>query len=152
MNIKKPLLLKIVHEETLSHIGRLLEVDDPMVAVDADEDNKNKDAKKATDKDKQKQAKPGEQPKQQEPKKPNDMPSGESDLEADSKGHGIGDRISGLSVLSFTVEPEPKAGKTELVLQFKEDPDPLRIVIHPNGDVQFAYKGTLSRDLGGELA
>lgn len=161
MKIKRSQLLQIVKEEMVRHLGGLLEANDHEV-VDADDDHSKKDAKASKDiKDKKSIPSDHKKPEPSNKELPGDneesdddlekdISSPESDLEADANGSGIGDQIRGLSILSFTVEPQPKTGKTELVLQFKESPNPLRIVVMPGGNVMFAYKGAMTKSLGEE--
>jgi hypothetical protein len=158
MIIKRSQLQKIVREETLRYLTVLMEAG-PEGVVDADEDNAKKDGERDKKKkdDKKQQSKPpsepNELPSEEEPSDDeldDDVSTPEEDLDADADGNGIGDQIQGMSILSFTVEPQPKTGKTELVLQFKESPTPLRIIVMPGGDVMFAYKGAMTRSLTGE--
>ncbi len=145
MKIESEKLKKIIKEEVLSHFSTLLEFasEEEENVVDSNEDGKDKE--KAQKKSKKVKSEPVTNQAE-----PQELESPEQDLEADADGQGIGDRISGLTVLSMTVEPKPKTGKTELVLQFKQDPDPLRIIIMPTGDVMFAHKGKMVKDLGGK--
>jgi hypothetical protein len=166
MKIKRSQLQRIVREETIRHIVGLVEAGEHGV-VDADEDNKKKDGEQEKKKDDDKKSNKSPSPSApSEPKEPKELPvddepsdkdleadvsTPESDLEADADGNGIGDQIQGMSVLSFTTEPKPKTGKSEIVIQFKEDPAPLRIIVMPGGDLMFAYKGAMTRSLtGGE--
>ena len=156
MKINKSQLQKIVREETIRHLVGLMEADEHEV-VDANDDHKKKDAQKG-------KKEPSKKPGGSSPSEPKELPTDnepadndlgdevstpESDLEKDSVGKGIGDPapagVVGLQIQSFTVEPQPKSGaaKTELVLTFKNSPNPLRIMILPNGEVEFAYRGDM---------
>ncbi len=153
MKIKESRLKQIIKEETLKRIRVLREDSDfDDKVVDADKDNKDK--KKEKDKSKppspdKKDSKPKSNDKPK-PKKEPELPgvSPGEDIEADSKGNGIGDQITGMTVLSFTMDPRSKTvpGALELTLQFKENPQPLKIFVV--GKIKFLYKGSLQGDLG----
>jgi hypothetical protein len=153
MKIKKSVLLKLVKEETLKRLDKLVKEDSAAV-IDADSDNKDKDKKKKQEKPKDKSPKPKEKSSKEPPKpeKDQELPgvSPEQDAEADANGKGIGDQIAGMTILSFTMEPRSKVvpGAIELNLQFKESPQPLRVLISKSGQVRFLYKGSLQSELG----
>lgn len=153
MKIKRSTLERIIREELAAHIRSLTEApaQDAPDVVDAEKEDQK--AKKPDDK---KQAK---QPDKQEPKAKElpvaDEPEADKDLEKDVAdepgaedaedvtGGKIADEISGKTIQSVTMEPKSKTlpGAQEIVLTFKEIPDPLKILVTKTGQVKFFFRG-----------
>jgi hypothetical protein len=85
------------------------------------------------------------EPSPKKPPTPEPQPgiSAADDVDNDANGKGIGDMVVGKSILSFTPNPNSPyvPGGTELTLQFREDPNPLRILISKQGEVRYMYSG-----------
>lgn len=155
MKIKRSVLEKIVREELTAHIKSVLEAkgEDPEV-TDAEDEKKDSekekkpDAKKAPEKAPEKSA-----PKKSEPKEL-DVEKDPADPELDKEeepeedaedvtGGKIADDVTGKTVQSLTMEPKSKTlpGAQEIVITFREIPDPLKILITKTGGVKFFFKG-----------
>lgn len=167
MKISKKLLKQIVKEEFYRYLSEIYEAEEPkkkgkksdVVDATADQKNEPKDPKAATGKDKPRDEKI---PK---PKKPESLPisadpadgdlekdvedptagtekDGEEDAE-DVTGGKIADELTGKTVQSITMEPKSKLlpGAQEIVLTFKETPDPLKILVTKQGQVKFHFRG-----------
>lgn len=169
MKIKRSVLEKIVREELANHIKSLMEAPKSKKPgmEDAEAGNEKND-KKAGDKvdpavKPKKQAPIGagkspvkkdgspaadELPVAAEPEADADLekdvadPASEEDPE-DVTGGKIADQITGKSVQSVTMEPKSKLlpGAQEVVITFKEIPEPLKILITKSGQVKFHFKG-----------
>lgn len=153
MKIKRSTLERIIREELAAHIRSLTEApaaDAPEV-VDAEKEDPK--AKKPADK---KQANQPEKPGAQAKELPvADEPEADQELEKDVAtddetedaeevtGGKIADEISGKTIQSVTMEPKSKTlpGAQEIVLTFKEIPDPLKILVTKTGVVKFFMRG-----------
>lgn len=166
MQIKRSVLEKMIREEFQSYLSQLFEGPNEPSVVDGDASNKESDKKKKDEKDKKPaaDAKPAGKPAvKSAPKaagKPAELPVGE-DPEADPEldkdvagaddtenaeevtGGKIADQITGKTVQSITMEPKSKTlpGAQELVITFKEIPDPLKVLLTKTGQVKFFFKG-----------
>ena len=170
MKIKRSVLEKIIREELANHLKSLIEATpekSPEVKT-AHDDKKEKettggkgDKKKVTpqkaptvagkDKSKEPSAdaeEPDELPTPEEPADKEiekDVASGEEDAEdaEDVTGGKIADEVTGQTVQSLTMDPKSKImpGAQEIVITFREKPDPLRILIGKTGIVKFYYRG-----------
>lgn len=61
----------------------------------------------------------------------------------DVTGGKIADEITGKSVQSITMDPKSKTlpGAQEIVITFRDIPDPLKILVTKTGAVKFFFKG-----------
>ena len=73
----------------------------------------------------------------------------EDPAEEEPEGSDITKEIAGRSVQSITMEPESKLmpGAKEIVIQFEEIPQPLRILIGRSGVIKYHFKGTVHNEL-----
>lgn len=158
MKIKRSVLEKMVREELRTHIREMMEGpkdDDKGASVVDAEDEKAAGEKKAEKDGKGPKPQPGPEKKAKElpvadepeadPELEKDV-AGEEDAEEDAEevtGGKIADEISGKTIQSVTMEPKSKTlpGAQEIVLTFREIPDPLKILITKTGQVKFFFKG-----------
>lgn len=174
MKIKKSVLEKIVREELARHLRSLQEAGKESAPGVEDANKQGKD--KADDKKKKDKA-DGKSPKvasdastdpgadvtnvAKDVKKlpPPEDPQVDNELEkdvagaedsADVTGGKISKDVTGKTIQSLTMEPKSKTlpGAQEIVLTFKEVPDPLKILITSTGQVKFYYKSALHNTLG----
>jgi hypothetical protein len=159
MKIKRSVLEKIVREELALVAKNLAEAPD---LDDAQADNKKKEAPPKKDPKASEKPKDSKVPAKQEPKKdkvPTKQPSAEdpadNELDKDAAeddgvekasevtGGKIADEVQGKRIQSITMEPKSKVlpGAQEIVVQFDEIPDPLRILVNKSGVVKFYFKG-----------
>lgn len=161
MRVKRSVLEQMVKEELAAHLHELMEApkddeDGPTDVVDAEDDqpqakkNDQKPAKPSKDaKAPAAPDEPEELPVEDEPEADDeldqDVASDEDDEEdADEvTGGGIADEIQGKTIQSVTMEPKSKTlpGAQEIVLTFREIPDPLKILVTKTGAVKFFFKG-----------
>lgn len=163
MKIKRSVLEKIIREELAAHIRHLTEApeDDRNAPDVVDADKQGKEKEKKAKKDDPKKAggtqndpvapddpKAKELPVADEPEADKDLEkdvAGEKDTEdaEDVTGGKIADEITGKTIQSVTMEPKSKTlpGAQELVITFKEIPDPLKVLITKTGMVKFFFKG-----------
>lgn len=166
MKIKRSELERIVKEELANHIRELTEApkDDKEPSV-VDADNEKKGKEKQGDKDNKKPAPAKKDKAPKEPEEPNELPAedepedaelekdvSDDDSEEDADevtGGKIADDLTGKTVQSLTMDPKSKTlpGAQEIVITFREVPDPLKILITKTGQVKFYYKG-LHNSLG----
>jgi hypothetical protein len=73
----------------------------------------------------------------------------EDPAEEEPEGGDISKEIAGRSVQSITLEPESKLmpGAKEIVVQFEEIPQPLRILIGRSGVIKYHFKGSIHNEL-----
>jgi hypothetical protein len=165
MKIKRSVLEKMVREELRNHIQEMMEgpKDDDKGADVVDAEDEKAAGDKKAEKEKDKSAKPqdtrGPKPKEtpgvKTPKElpVEDEPEADPELEKDVAGEEedadevtggkIADEITGKTLQSVTMEPKSKTlpGAQEIVLTFREIPDPLKILITKTGQVKFFFKG-----------
>lgn len=164
MRVKRSVLEQMVKEELAAHLREVMnegpkDEDDPSAdVVDAEKDGqgkeKSKDQKPAKPaKDAQAPAQPGGEPKdlpvEDDPEADKDLEkdvAGEKDAEEDAEevtGGKIADQVQGKTIQSVTMEPKSKTlpGAQEIVLTFREIPDPLKILVTKTGMVKFFFKG-----------
>lgn len=160
MKIKRSKLEQIIREELAAHIREITEgppddLDGPEV-VDAEKEKPKKEPKKTpgnTAPDKKANDRAVKPPPAQE-LPVGDDPEADKDLEKDVAtddeespeevtGGGIADEITGKTVQSVTMEPKSKTlpGAQELVITFREIPDPLKVLITKTGQVKFFFRG-----------
>lgn len=149
MKIPRSRLEQLVREELTNHIKSLSE-DDGEDIVDADKDSKDKgekDGKKSPGKPPEKKPEPKKSPKKQpdaeDPADDELENDDEEEPDADAESdESLSDELEGKSVQSITHEPKSKLvpGAEEIVIQFNEIPDPLRIIITSTGAVKFFFK------------
>lgn len=160
MKIKRSVLEKMVREELAIHLREMMEgpkddgsgedvvdaASDP--AAQKDKNVKPAAAKKDPKPDPKKAAPAKDLPV---PKEPEADPELEKDVAGDDgsedadevTGGKIADQINGKTVQSVTMEPKSKTlpGAQEIVLTFREIPDPLKILVTKTGSVKFFFKG-----------
>jgi len=159
MKIKRSVLEKMVREELRNHIHEMMEgpKDDNNGADVVDAEKEKKAGEDKAEKKADAAAGKAPEPKAPGEKKAKELPvadepeadpelekdvAGEEDAE-DVTGGKIADEISGKTIQSVTMEPKSKTlpGAQEIVLTFKEIPDPLKILITKTGQVKFFFRG-----------
>jgi hypothetical protein len=171
MKIRKSRLEQIVREEVLSYIGSLLREksgDDPGIEdaagekeqEPADDHQPDNVAGKPVGKKDQQPAKAGEVPGDDE-EKPTPPEPADTDLEKQATGEKgaeeedgedetgpedtekVSDQLVGQTVQSITANPKSKLmpGATEIVFQFQQKPDPLKILVTKSGKLVYYYRG-----------
>lgn len=146
MKIAKEKLEQLVREELTNYLSTLLEAKGDEPDVEDSSEKEKKPPKKTPPKDSEKTSK---EPKKLEVPEDEEADEDLSDEVADSEdaddvtGGEIADKIEGKTIQSITMEPKSKTlpGAQEIVLTFREIPDPLKILILKNGTVKFFLKG-----------
>jgi len=74
-----------------------------------------------------------------------DALDGSEDI-ADVTGSKLANQVAGKVIQSLTAKPKSDIlpGAQEIVVQFRETPDPLRILVTKMGQVKFFYRGVLT--------
>lgn len=163
LKIRKSTIERIIREEFQAFAEEELKKseDDYTEAVAADEDNTDSEptdkggntAKKVgsdkedvkADKDIPDEEVPaGDDPADDELSKDVEEPNAKKE-----KGSKISDDVIGKQIQSLTAEKNSKLmpGATEIILQFENAPQPLRILIGRSGVIKYFYKGTLRNEL-----
>lgn len=167
MKVKRSVLERIIKEELAAHLHELMEKskeDDSTDVIDAEKEKKGKESAKP---DKQGPVPPKAPPKkpeepaadvpEEEPKElpVSDEPEADAELDQDVSGKEddvedaeevtggkISDEVTGKTIQSITMEPKSKTlpGAQELVITFREIPDPLKVLVTKTGQVKFFYK------------
>lgn len=164
MKVKRSVLEQMIKEELRSHLHELLEAPKGAGVVDADDERKGEKEKEPPAGAKAPKP-PGAGPKPPvapggEPEEPEELPVGdepaadpelekdaaEDDSEEDAAeltGGKVADQITGKTIQSITMEPKSKTlpGAQELVITFREIPDPLKVLVTKQGDVKFFFRG-----------
>lgn len=173
MRISKSLFERIVREELKNYFEAKGDKDPDV--QDADQERPPDEKKPGKDATPQKKAPPAQkpepkadleepekEPKQEKPpvlpaedqpadadlEKQADDPVGAEDPEEDS-GSQMSKEIEGKSVQSIVLEPKSKIvpGNKEIVLSFTQTPDPLRILVSPQGEIKFFYKSQIHNEV-----
>lgn len=155
MRFPRSVVEKIVREELAAHLKTLIEApqkDEPGAEV---VDAESQPDKKAPNKDPNPKSKAGVKPPDSKELPVGDEPQADQDLEKDVAagddvedaeevtGGKIADQITNKTLQSITMEPKSKTlpGAQEIVLTFKEIPDPLKILVTKTGQVKYFFKG-----------
>jgi hypothetical protein len=168
MKIKKAQLERIIREELARHVGGLLR-EKPGEHPDLEDAEGEEDISPASEKQpdntagkpsgKKDAAPGGEAPGDDEEKPIEDEPAdndlekqavgdkGADDEEDDEAGpedtEKVSDELVGKTVQSITANPKSKMmpGAMEIVIQFDQMPEPLKILVTKSGQVKYYFKG-----------
>lgn len=168
MKMKRSVLVGIVKEELARHLMELQAKPDDDPEFDASkkpgahkghkepsgdkvpEKPKGKESSKAPAPKKGPELPPTEEPPDEKPEVPDEEDPADEEMPDDTgddeQTGGVSDQVIGKTVQALTIEPKSKLlpGAKEIVVSFKETPDPLRILLTPTGQVKFVYRGKLS--------
>jgi hypothetical protein len=168
MKIKRARLETIIREELAAHLGGLLrekEGDHPEIQDAESEDDIKPASNGQPDNTAGKpvgkaDASPGGEVPGDDEEKPSDEDPADTDLEKQAVGEKgaddeeddeadvedtekVGDELVGKTIQSITANPKSKLmpGAMEIVLQFDQIPEPLKILVTKSGQVKYYFKG-----------
>lgn len=150
-------LKRIIREEFVLRIRELTEAPKTVSADTENEDPKKEpgddvvppNVQKKTPPQQEKGKRPPEPKSKTAPKdaeeEADDALDGAEDI-ADVTGSKLADQVAGKVVQTLTAKPKSDVlpGAQEIVVQFRETPDPLRILVTKTGQVKFFYRGVLT--------